>query len=220
MAKTKITEVMMDDKTIDASKEIAMVFSIANTLRGPYKPDKYKDVIIPMIILRRWECALAPTKKAVIETYKKKPDTPAQLLCRKSGYQFYNTCEFDLKKLLTDENGWNAELMSPVTEEPSAPEGITLEIAFEGEKIDAVFKNEGTKRWNFGESYSVQVNLDGAWYYVPTDPVTNWVFNSIGYTLEAGGDWEETYSLNMYGELPTGLYRLVVYGLTAEFTVE
>lgn len=122
--------------------------------------------------------------------------------------------------LVEDENGWNAELMSPVTEEPSAPEGITLEIAFEGEKIDAVFKNEGTKRWNFGESYSVQVNLDGAWYYVPTDPVTNWVFNSIGYTLEAGGDWEETYSLNMYGELPTGLYRLVVYGLTAEFTVE
>lgn len=34
MAKAKITEVMMDDKTIDASKEIAMVFSIANTLRG------------------------------------------------------------------------------------------------------------------------------------------------------------------------------------------
>ena len=63
MSKTKITEVMMDDKTIDASKEIAMVFSIANTLRGPYKPDKYKDVIIPMIILRRLECALAPTKK-------------------------------------------------------------------------------------------------------------------------------------------------------------
>lgn len=71
MAKAKITEVMMDDKTIDASKEIAMVFSIANTLRGPYKPDKYKDVIIPMTILRRLECALASTKKTVVDTYKK-----------------------------------------------------------------------------------------------------------------------------------------------------
>ena len=67
MAQTKITEVMMDDKTIDASKEIAMVFSIANTLRGPYKPDKYKDVIIPMIILSRLESALTPTKKAVLD---------------------------------------------------------------------------------------------------------------------------------------------------------
>ena len=48
MPEHKITQVMMDDKTIDASKEIAMVFSIANTLRGPYKPDQYKEVIIPM----------------------------------------------------------------------------------------------------------------------------------------------------------------------------
>lgn len=102
MAKAKITEVMMDDKTIDASKEIAMVFSIANTLRGPYKPDKYKDVIIPMTILRRLECALASKKKDVVDTYKKNPKAPAQLLCKKSGYQFYNTCEYDLKKLLTE----------------------------------------------------------------------------------------------------------------------
>ncbi len=75
MAQTKITEVMMDDKSVDASKEIAMVFSIANTLRGPYKPDKYKEVIIPMIILRRLECALAPTKKAVVDAFKKNPAT-------------------------------------------------------------------------------------------------------------------------------------------------
>lgn len=102
MAKAKITEVMMDDKTIDASKEIAMVFSIANTLRGPYKPDKYKDVIIPMTILRRLECAFASKKKDVVDTYKKNPKAPAQLLCKKSGYQFYNTCEYDLKKLLTE----------------------------------------------------------------------------------------------------------------------
>lgn len=102
MAEHKITQVMMDDKTIDASKEIAMVFSIANTLRGPYRAEKYKDVIIPMIILRRLECALAPTKKAVVNTYKKNPKAPAQLLCKKSGYPFYNTCEFDLTNLLTE----------------------------------------------------------------------------------------------------------------------
>lgn len=102
MAEHKITQVMMDDKTIDASKEIAMVFSIANTLRGPYRAEKYKDVIIPMIILRRLECALAPTKKAVVNAYKKNPKAPAQLLCKKSGYPFYNTCEFDLTNLLTE----------------------------------------------------------------------------------------------------------------------
>lgn len=98
----KITQVMMDDNTIDASKEIKMVLSIANTLRGPYRAENYKDVIIPMIILRRLECALAKTKKAVVAAYKKNPKAPAQLLCKKSGYQFYNTCEFDLVNLLTE----------------------------------------------------------------------------------------------------------------------
>lgn len=102
MAKRKITQVMMDDETIDASKEIAMVFSIANTLRGPYRAEKYKDVIIPMIILRRLECALAPTKKAVVRAYKKNPKEPPQRLCRISKYPFYNTCDFDLSNLLTE----------------------------------------------------------------------------------------------------------------------
>ena len=98
----KITQVMMDDNTIDASKEIKMVLSIANTLRGPYRAENYKDVIIPMIILRRLECALAKTKKAVVAAYKKNPKAPAQLLCKKSGYQFSNTCEFDRANLLTE----------------------------------------------------------------------------------------------------------------------
>lgn len=126
MAKTKITDVMMDDKTIDASKEIAMVFSIANTLRGPYKPDKYKDVIIPMTILRRLECALASTKKAVVNTYKKNPKAPAQLLCKKSGYQFYNTCEYDLKKLLT--------------EAPAIVENLTFYVESFSPNVQAIFE--------------------------------------------------------------------------------
>jgi len=126
MAKTKITEVMMDDKTIDASKEIAMVFSIANTLRGPYKPDKYKDVIIPMIILRRLECALEPTKDAVVKMTKNNPETPAQLLCKESGYPFYNTCEFTLKKLLT--------------EAPAIVENLTFYIESFSSNVQSIFE--------------------------------------------------------------------------------
>lgn len=126
MANTKITEVMMDDKTIDASKEIAMVFSIANTLRGPYKPERYKDVIIPMIILRRLECALAPTKKDVIAAYKKNPKEPDQRLRKKTGYPFYNTCEFDLKKLLT--------------EAPAIVENLTFYIESFSPNVQSIFE--------------------------------------------------------------------------------
>lgn len=69
MAKTYNYEVMFDDSSIDVSKEVALVCSIANSLRGAYTSDKYKDVIIPMVIIRRFECALAETKEAVVAKY-------------------------------------------------------------------------------------------------------------------------------------------------------
>ena len=97
-------KVMYDDRSIDVSKEVSLVWSIANSLRGPYKSDKYKDVIIPMIILRRLECALDKTKQAVVDAYEKNPNTPKDILEVKSGYSFYNTSPYTLKKLLNDPN--------------------------------------------------------------------------------------------------------------------
>ena len=112
MARARITEVMMDDTSINVSKEVDLVFSIANSLRGAYKPDKYKDVIIPMIIIRRFECALAQTKEAVIAAYEKKKDTPPQILERISGYPFYNTSRFTLSELLNDADNIAANFIS------------------------------------------------------------------------------------------------------------
>lgn len=102
MAKIYNYDVMFDDTSIDVSKEVALVWSIANSLRGAYTSDKYKDVIIPMVILRRFECALAETKQAVVDKYKANPKLPAALLEKASGYPFYNTSEFTLARLLND----------------------------------------------------------------------------------------------------------------------
>ncbi|MCI6348405.1 MAG: type I restriction-modification system subunit M, partial [Negativibacillus massiliensis] len=71
-------------------------------LRGAYTSDKYKEVIIPMVIIRRFECALADTKDAVVAKHKEKPNLPAALLEKESGYPFYNTSEFTLTRLLND----------------------------------------------------------------------------------------------------------------------
>ena len=76
--------------------------SIANTLRGPYQSDKYKDVIIPMVIVRRFECALAKTKAKVVAQFKKNPNYPYKAMCKISGFQFYNTSEYTLAELLND----------------------------------------------------------------------------------------------------------------------
>lgn len=93
---------LWDDEPVDITSEANFIWSIANKLRGTYMPDKYGDVVIPMTIIRRFECALETTKDAVIETFKKNPAYPAKAMQRIAGYQFYNTSEFDLKELCND----------------------------------------------------------------------------------------------------------------------
>lgn len=93
---------LWDDNPVDITAEANFIWSIANKLRGSYMPDKYGDVIIPMTIIRRFECALADTKDKVVAQYKQNPAYPAKAMQRVSGYQFYNTSEFDLKELCND----------------------------------------------------------------------------------------------------------------------
>ncbi len=80
------------------------IWNIANKLRGAYMPDKYGDVIIPMTIVRRFECSLADTKKEILENYEKNNNLPPQFLYKISGYQFYNTSRYTLAELCNDPN--------------------------------------------------------------------------------------------------------------------
>ncbi len=101
MSKQNI-DVLWDDNPIDITAEANFIWSIANKLRGVYMPDKYGDVIIPMTIIRRLECALEPTKQAVVEKFQQNPNYPEKAMYRVSGFQFYNTSEFTLKELCND----------------------------------------------------------------------------------------------------------------------
>lgn len=92
-------DLLWDDDPIDVTAEANFIWSIANKLRGTYMPDKYGDVIIPMTILRRIECALSKTKSTVIDAYENNPTIPALALEKKSGFQFYNVSHYDLKEL-------------------------------------------------------------------------------------------------------------------------
>ena len=95
-------DAMWDDTPVDISTEANLIWSIANKLRGPYRSDKYKEVIIPMTIIRRLECALEDTKEKVIAKSESDPDIAPDMLCRASGMQFYNTSRYTLKRLLDD----------------------------------------------------------------------------------------------------------------------
>ena len=84
------------------------IWSICNLLRGPYKRNEYRKVILPLTVLRRFDCLLAPTKTKVLAEHPKikaKPETVVRSLLEKiTGRPFYNLSKLDLPKLLDDPN--------------------------------------------------------------------------------------------------------------------
>lgn len=128
-----VIDPMWDDKPIDVSAEVNFIWAIANRLRGPYKSENYKDVIIPMTILRRFECALAPTKAKVVEQFQKNPNYPEKAMQHLSGYQFYNTSRFDLAELCNDSAHIAANLQAYMDSFSSNVSGIFNGLEFSNE---------------------------------------------------------------------------------------
>ncbi len=112
MAHDQKIDVLWDDNPVDISEEANFIWGIANKLRGTYMPDKYGDVIIPMTIIRRFECALEKTKAEVIAKYKEKPNYSPKAMCKISKYQFYNVSEYSLEELCNDADHMAANFLS------------------------------------------------------------------------------------------------------------
>ena len=140
MADKKVIDAMWNDSPIDVSSEVNFIWSIANKLRGTYQSDKYKDVIIPMVIIRRFECALAPTKAKVVEMFKANPNYPAKAMYRLSGFQFYNTSEFDLAELVNDSDHLAANFKAYIQGFSANIQDIIRSLDFD-KQIDKMDKN-------------------------------------------------------------------------------
>src|SRR5688572_15015436 len=85
----------------------SFIWSVADLLRGDYKQSEYGKVILPFTVLRRLDCVLEPTKKAVLAEKEKREAAkvnPEPFLLRKSGLLFYNTSPLDMKKLMGDQD--------------------------------------------------------------------------------------------------------------------
>jgi type I restriction enzyme M protein len=95
----------------------AFIWSVADLLRGDYKPADYGKVILPFTVLRRLDCVLAPTKAAVLaehETRGKDGLNTDPFLRRKAGQSFYNISTMDLPRLLGDPDNVAINLMAYV----------------------------------------------------------------------------------------------------------
>ncbi len=90
------------------SEMVSFIWSICNLLRGPYKRNEYRKVILPLTVLRRFDALLAGTKSQVLTEYSKLKGKSENIirpkLCELTGTQFYNLSKLDFTKLLDDPN--------------------------------------------------------------------------------------------------------------------
>ena len=106
--------------------KVSLIWSVADILRGDFKPHEYGQTILPFVVLRRLECALEKTKEKVISKSKSlegKINDLETILNKESGHNFYNTSPLSLTKILQDPNKVASNLNSYIRAfSPSASE--------------------------------------------------------------------------------------------------
>lgn len=91
----------------NVNEKANLIWAIADKLTGVYKPHEYGKVILPLTVIRRFDCILADTKQAVLDKHNSMAeDFPMreQFLKKTSGYEFYNTSKYTFESLLDDAN--------------------------------------------------------------------------------------------------------------------
>ncbi len=85
---------------------VSFIWGVADLIRDTFKRGKYQDVILPLTVLRRLDCVLAPTKEDVLqrqgELRGRGLENLRRQLCDASGFEFYNTSRYDFDRLLAD----------------------------------------------------------------------------------------------------------------------
>lgn len=87
------------------NEKAALIWAIADKLTGVYKPHEYGEVILPLTVIRRFDCILSDTKEAVLQKYETVKSLPMKdVLLRNAagGLAFYNTSKYTFEKLLDD----------------------------------------------------------------------------------------------------------------------
>lgn len=97
---------------------VNLIWQIANLLRGPYRPPQYERVMLPLVVLRRFDCVLADTKPKVLVEFQRRKggkledDALDRILNNASGHRFHNRSELDFQKLKGDPDNIHSHLTS------------------------------------------------------------------------------------------------------------
>lgn len=89
---------------VNIQEKASVIWNVANSLFGAYKPHEYGLVILPMVVIKRFHDCLLPTHDKVVDIYKGIQNLAVKepFLLKASGYKFFNTSEYTFEKLKAD----------------------------------------------------------------------------------------------------------------------
>lgn len=93
------------------------IWNIADLLRGPYRPPQYERVMLPLTVLRRFDCVLAENKDKVLKEYERYKDKYQgealdKLLNKAAGQKFHNHSPLNFQKLKGDPDNIDKHLIA------------------------------------------------------------------------------------------------------------
>ena len=116
-------------------EKVSFIWSVADLLRGPYKPAQYGKVILPFTVLRRLDCVLEPTKQKVLDKLAGLKGSGLKnvepVLNRITKHPFHNTSQYDFEKLKGDPNNIAANLTHYIKRFSAKARGIIEYFGFE-----------------------------------------------------------------------------------------
>ncbi len=132
--------------TTETHRQMAIfIWGICNLLRGPYKRNEYRKVILPLTVLRRFDCILEPTKQGSLKEYSKIKGKPESIIKAKmeqvTGVKFYNLSKLEFSTLLDDANQIAPNLNSYINNFSSNVRDIFDRFEFEDEIRKMAEKN-------------------------------------------------------------------------------
>ena len=119
----------------NVNEKAALIWAIADKLTGVYKPHEYGEVILPLTVIRRFDCILSDTKDAVLEKFETVKNLPMRdvLLRNASGKAFYNTSKFTFERLLDDPDNIEANFRDYLNGFSENVQDILEKFKFDGQ---------------------------------------------------------------------------------------
>ena len=165
-----------DQTNINVQENSNLIWNIADTIRGLYKPHEYGEVILPFTVIKRFHDTLLPTRDKVLEKNKELEERGFEkkdlFLQKASGYQFYNTSPYTFDTLLADSENIEANLRSYLYSFSENVQDILKNFEIE---------NEITKLASNGKLYAVVQEFNSPKAYMGADKITS---TDMGYIFE------------------------------------